>query len=69
MVYVLGIACVGWTLYELVRIWRETDSWTRRSATTPRAAGFARARRSPLAAWDEQGRPIFVEDVSHRGPR
>jgi len=69
MVYVLGTACVGWTLFELVRIWRETDSWTPHSPATPRAGKPARARRSPLAAWDEQGRPIFVEDVSHRGPR
>ncbi len=69
MVYVLGIVCVGWTVFELVRLVRESDSWTRESGSPPRASATARARRAPLAAWDEQGRPIFVEDVSHRGPR
>ncbi len=68
MVYVLGMACIAWTVFELVRMARQTPSLVR-SRSAPRAPGANRLRRLPLAAWDEQGRPIFVEDVSHRGPR
>lgn len=69
MMYVLGIVCVGWTVYEIFRMIREAEVWTIDTAESPRTANLVRSRRSPLAAWDEQGRPIFVEDVSHRGPR
>lgn len=68
MVYVLGLACIVWTVFELVRMGRETPSLVR-TPPAPRGPGVARPRRLPLAAWDDQGRPIFVEDVSHRGPR
>ena len=68
MVYVLGMACIAWTVFELVRMARETPSLVRsRPAAGARAS--VRPRRLPLAAWDEQGRPIFVEDVSIRGSR
>jgi hypothetical protein len=68
MVYVLGMACIAWTVFELVRMARETPSLVRTRAAQGARAPL-RPRRLPLAAWDEQGRPIFVEDVSHRGPR
>ncbi len=68
MIYVLGLACIAWTVFELVRMARAMPSLVG-GRPTPRARAAARARRLPLAAWDDQGRPIFVEDVSHRGPR
>lgn len=68
MVVVLGLICVSWTILELVRLSRETPSLVR-SHPTPRRPSPSRPRPAPLAAWDDQGRPIFVEDVSLRGPR
>jgi len=69
MVYVLGLCCVAWTIVELVRLASLPKS-------VPQPIPVARAMRSgggprrvPLAAWDEQGRPVFVEDVSSRGAR
>lgn len=71
MIELLGTACVAWTVIELVRLARETPSLVR-----PRGAHRAgpasrpsRPRRTPLAAWDEEGRPIFVEDVAFRNAR
>ena len=66
MVFVLGLACIAWTVFELVRMSRETPSLV---GSRSRPDPFARPRRLPLAAWDDQGRPIFVEDVSLRAPR
>ena len=68
MVFVLGMACVAWTVLELVRLSRETSSLVGSRPTTRRPAP-SRPRPAPLAAWDDQGRPIFVEDVSLRAPR
>ncbi len=68
MLYVLGLACIAWTVFELVRMARETPSLVR-TRPPARTQGPVRPRRLPLAAWDDQGRPVFVEDVSHRGPR
>lgn len=68
MVFVLGMACVAWTVLELVRLSRETPSLVRARSSSERPASV-RPRRAPLAAWDDQGRPIFVEDVSLRAPR
>jgi len=73
MVYLLGFACIAWTVIELVRLAQETPALVQhrapaRSPRTPAPPG-ARPRREPLAAWDDQGRPIFVEDVSPRGTR
>lgn len=68
MVFLLGLACVAWTIIELVLLSRRTPALARESsprATGPRTTTF-RPQRPPLAAWDEQGRPIFVEDVSLR---
>jgi hypothetical protein len=67
MVFVLGMACVAWTVIELLRLARSTPSLLRTPSSPPRSASGA--RRLPLAAWDAEGRPIFVEDVTHRGPR
>jgi hypothetical protein len=65
------MACVVWTVLELVRLSQSTPSLvgasTRRA--DPRSASSRAHRRAPLAAWDDQGRPIFVEDVSLRAPR
>lgn len=68
MIFVLGLACIAWTVFELVRMSREIPSRVRPQAS-PRAPRASRPHRLPLAAWDEQGRPIFVEDVSIRGSR
>ena len=68
MLYVLGLACIAWTVFELFRMTREVPSWGP-GRQAPQGRVGVRPRRLPLAAWDEQGRPIFVEDVSHRGPR
>lgn len=68
MVFVLGMACVAWTVLELVRLARETPSLVR-SRPSSGSPTSTRPRRAPLAAWDEQGRPVFVEDVSLRAPR
>jgi hypothetical protein len=72
MVYVLGIACIAWTVIELVRLANATPARVQRRAPARAAESspaHARRRREPLAAWDDQGRPIFVEDVSPRGSR
>lgn len=80
MVYLLGLCCVAWTIVELVRLSRETNALAREARETTelaREGAPARSRprsasvpkRVPLAAWDDQGRPIFVEDVSLRGRR
>lgn len=68
MVFVLGMACVAWTVLELVRLSRETPSLVGSRSMAGRPAP-SRPRHAPLAAWDDQGRPIFVEDVSLRAPR
>ena len=68
MAFVLGMACIAWTVFELVRMSRETPSLVRPRPAS-RGDGSMRRDRPPLAAWDEQGRPIFVEDVSRRGSR
>ncbi|MFO0687560.1 MAG: hypothetical protein U0900_02525 [Myxococcota bacterium] len=71
MVYVLGLGCVAWTIVELMQLARPIPTLARAGeperSRSPRSG--AAPRRAPLAAWDEQGRPIFVEDVSHRGRR
>lgn len=74
MLYGLGLACVAWTLYELSALLRaasQTRAATRLRPAPALSSSFrsARPRRAPLAAWDERGRPIFVEDVSVRGAR
>lgn len=71
MVVVLGMACVVWTVVELVRLSQPTPSLVGSSArrADPRSASSRPPRRPPLAAWDDEGRPIFVEDVSLRAPR
>jgi len=68
MVFALGLACIAWTVFELVRMTREMPSLVRPQSSL-RAHRAPRPHRLPLAAWDEQGRPIFVEDVSLRGSR
>ena len=68
MVFVLGMVCVAWTVLELVRLSRETPSLVG-SRSTGRRPAPSRPRHAPLAAWDDQGRPISVEDVSLRAPR
>ena len=68
MVFVLGMTCIAWTVFELVRMSRETPSLVRPRPAS-RVDRSMRRDRQPLAAWDEQGRPIFVEDVSLRGSR
>lgn len=67
MVFVLGMVCVAWTLIELGRLARSTPSLVRRPGSSARTS--TGPQRLPLAAWDAEGRPIFVEDVTHRGPR
>lgn len=71
MFYLLGIACVVWTVFELARLARETPSLVRPHATHRGASAHRspRPRRTPLAAWDDEGRPIFVEDVAFRNAR
>ncbi|MEZ4330609.1 MAG: hypothetical protein R3F35_02575 [Myxococcota bacterium] len=71
MIDLLGIGCVVWTVLELARLMRETPSRPRPDATHrgARADRSPRPRRAPLAAWDEAGRPIVVEDVAFRNAR
>ena len=75
LVYLLGLACVAWTIFELAALVRAASEAQRRAgvavANAPQSepAGRARSRRIPLAAWDDRGRPITVEDVSTRGAR
>lgn len=69
MVYVLGLCCVAWTIVELVRLSEPRAAFQpSRPTSAPKRPGHA-PRRAPLAAWDEHGRPVFVEDVSIRGAR
>lgn len=72
MIELLGIACVAWTVFELVRLARQTPALVRPHGPHRRAAASrsaARPHRPPLAAWDEEGRPICVEDVAFRNVR
>lgn len=75
LVYALGIACVAWTLFELAALLRAPATVAAPASAPVHVASkpaeartrTARPRRVPLAAWDESGRPICVEDVSLRG--
>ena len=68
MVFIVGLCCVAWTIVELVRLSHATPSLVGSPEKTRRTMpGASARRRMPLAAWDEQGRPIFVEDVALRG--
>ncbi len=54
----IGIACVAWTLFELVGFAR---TGVRRPAPRARVRMRPGARR--FAAWDQRGRRIVVEDL------
>jgi hypothetical protein len=71
MIVAMGLACVVWTVIELARLSQATPSLVGSSAHRTGSAfpSSAASRRRPLAAWDAQGRPIFVEDVSRSQPR
>lgn len=65
MIPLLGMTCVAWTAYEILRL-------VQAAARPTHAEGIAggeasrpspRPRRVRFAAWDEQGRPIDVEDL------
>ncbi|HEB88028.1 MAG TPA: hypothetical protein ENI85_00510 [Deltaproteobacteria bacterium] len=71
MILWLGVLCVAWTSFELARLWHASQVGDRslesalRSAVCPRSGaargGMKRSRR--ISAWDERGRPVFVEDL------
>ena len=68
----LGILCVGWTLFEIGRLAASSRPAVVRTGTSvkPRQSGSARPektsfRQRPMAAWDELGRRIDVEDLGH----
>ena len=70
----LGIACVAWTTFELTRLLHARPGATGPSAGASRVARFqaacavhaaSRASRE-LAAWDDRGRRIPVEDLGLR---
>jgi hypothetical protein len=69
MVYVLGLCCVAWTLVELVQLAQKTPTLARAAEPIRPHRPTSGPRRAPLAAWDDQGRPIVVEDVSLRARR
>lgn len=69
MVYVLGLGCIAWTIFELARLAQPTPSLARTASPLRSPRPSPSPKRVPLAAWDDQGRPIFVEDVSVRGAR
>ena len=63
MIPLLGMTCVAWTAYEIVRLAQRV----RRPVLGAEAAGSdpstSRPRRRRFAAWDDRGRPIDVEDL------
>lgn len=71
MLTVLGLACVAWTSFELMRLWNasrvaiELDCEFGGPGDSVRSEARARRRMNAqrFAAWDERGRPIVVEDV------
>jgi len=69
MVYVLGLVCVAWTVIELARLAHASPALLYGRRAGDRRPAGARVRRAPLAAWDAEGRPIQVDDVSLRVPR
>ncbi|MBK7947653.1 MAG: hypothetical protein IPK00_02660 [Deltaproteobacteria bacterium] len=69
MVYVLGLGCIAWTIFELARLAQPTPSLARAASPTGSQRPSPGPKRVPLAAWDDQGRPICVEDVSVRAAR
>ena len=69
MVFVLGLCCVAWTIFELVRLAERTPSLAQPGGPARSRRPASGPRRVPLAAWDDQGRPVFVEDVTLRGMR
>lgn len=69
MVYVLGLGCIAWTIFELARLAQRTPSYAKAASPTRSERPSPGPKRVPLSAWDDQGRPIFVEDVSVRDLR
>ncbi len=71
MIFWLGVVCVAWTSFELARLWHASQVEDRSLESALRGAGFARGgtgrvemkRSRRLSAWDERGRPVFVEDL------
>ncbi len=63
MIPLLGMACVAWTAYEILRLvelGRRAGLGTEGPRTTAHAS---RSRGRRFAAWDDRGRPIHVEDL------
>lgn len=63
MIPLLGMTCVAWTAYEIVRLVqraRRPVLGAEAAASDPRTPRPPRRR---FAAWDDRGRPIDVEDL------
>lgn len=69
MFELLGVVCVGWTIFELARLGqsaaRVQGAQARTQSTRTRPTG-PRSRARRFAAWDERGRRIVVEDLGGR---
>lgn len=70
MAILLGIACVAWTTFELIRLGQaeprhraEAKGGLRRAATVRSSYS---PRRPRFTAWDDHGRPITVDDLGRR---
>jgi hypothetical protein len=69
MFELLGVVCVGWTIFELARLGqsaaRVQEAQTPTGSTRAGASG-TRSRVRRFAAWDERGKRIVVEDLGGR---
>lgn len=63
MILLLGMTCVAWTAYEIVRLVQPARGPVLGAEGAASASHPSRPRRRRFAAWDDRGRPIDVEDL------